>query len=92
VCDVDEERCTKNDMLESIGIVTDRFNEDKSVNNISSNLIEMCKCFDLKIANGRFGCDKGVCQFTCLTPNGRSVVDYVIASISLVTENFVLTF
>jgi hypothetical protein len=69
VCDVDEELCTKNDMLESIGIVTDVFNEDKRVNNNGRNLIELCKCFDLKIVNGRFGGDKGVGQFTCLTPN-----------------------
>ena len=41
-------------------------------------MIELCRHFDLKIVNRRFGS-----AFTCVTANGSSVVDYVIMSSSL---------
>ncbi len=73
--------------LELLGIETVRYNSDKGINNNGRNLIEMCKCMDLKIVNGRFGSDKGIGDFTChTTRGGKSVVDYVIASPSLMAN------
>ena len=57
-----------------------RHSNDK-VTNINGNLLlELCKSFDLRILNGRFGEDKNVGDFTCHKPNGKSVVDYIITS------------
>ena len=38
---------------------------------------------DLKIVNGRVGRDKSIGKFTCHTCNGKSTIDYVIASMSM---------
>ena len=69
--------------LESQNIMTDRVSQDQCVNKNGVCLIELCRHFDLKIVNGRFGSDKGTGAFTCVTANGSSVVDYVIMSSSL---------
>lgn len=61
----------------------ERYNRDKKVNNNGKHLIEFCKCFDLKVVNGRCGADRGIGNFTCHSANGQSTVDYVIASSSL---------
>ena len=55
-------------------------------------MIELCQHFDLKIVNGRFGSDKGHGDWTCVTANGSSVVDYVIMSSSMMqyVSNFVV--
>ena len=66
------------------GFETKRHNMDECVNNNGVKLLDLCQSFDLKIANGRLGNDKGVGNFTCYNKNGgRSVVDYVIASVSI---------
>ena len=64
--------------------MADRVSQDQCVNKNGVCLIELCRHFDLKIINGRFGSDKGTGAFTCVTANGSSVVDYVIMSSSLV--------
>ena len=60
-----------------------RVNSDKEVNGYGKNLINICKEFGLCLCNGRSGHDKNLGNFTCITHNGASVVDYVLASHSL---------
>ena len=61
-----------------------RKSEDVIVNKNGKNLISLCKSFNLRILNGRFGSDKGVGSYTCHTPRGESLVDYVLVSDCLV--------
>ena len=71
------------DHLHSLGIDMTRYNEDVMCNKNGYQLIECCKTTDLKIINGRFGSDAHCGSFTCTNANGRSVIDYVIASSSI---------
>ena len=50
----------------------------------------MCRCLDLKFGNGRFGNDNNIGNFTCISNQGCSTVDYCIASSELFPyfENF----
>ena len=57
-----------------------RVNKDTTVN----QQVKMCQ---LRIANGRMCADAGCGDFTCVTYNGKSVVDYVVGSPSLL-KNF----
>ena len=41
--------------------------------------------------NGRIGMDKGQGVFTCVTPRGSNVVDYLVASIDLFKCNLSLS-
>ena len=61
-----------------------RYSQDKGVNNNGKSLISLCKSFNLRILNGRFGLDKGVGNYTCHHVKGESVVDYIIASDNLI--------
>jgi len=60
-----------------------RSNKDKCMNNNGHKLIDLCKMSGLKIVNGRIGRDKLLGNFTCHTANGKSVIDYAIASMQL---------
>ena len=53
-------------------------------------LLSFCKKTSLCIANGRYGSDKMVGNFTCTTSRGRSLVDYVLANKYILdkTESF----
>ena len=61
----------------------ERINKGKIVNNHGEKIIELCKLFDLKIANGRIVTDKSIGSYTCHTPRGSSTVDYAISSMGL---------
>ena len=54
-----------------------RVSKDKSSNNEGNLLVEICKCNNLLILNGRCGTDKGIGEFTF---RNASVIDYSIAS------------
>ena len=56
---------------------------DNKSNNYGKRLIEVCKSFNLCIANGRLGSDKFLGNRTC---KGSSVVDYAILSPLLFTS------
>ena len=43
-------------------------------------LLEWCRETGVRIVNGRVGSDKNVGQFTCVNFQGRSLVDYILAS------------
>ena len=47
------------------------------MNNYGKRLLEVCKSFNLSIANGRLGRDKSLDKKPC---KGSSVIDYVILS------------
>ena len=79
-----EDFCDMRYILNSKGICTGRYNCDTETNSNGDKLIECCRTFGLRIVNGRFGADKNIGNFTCFNKNnGRSVVDYVIMSDSL---------
>jgi len=53
---------------------------DKTVNAQGRQLIELCKIYSLYILNGRFGHDKNIGNFTYVSGNGSSVIDYCLCS------------
>ena len=71
------------DKAELLGIDLARHSQDKVTNGNGFQLLQCCKMADLKIINGRFGQDAGIGAFTCSNANGSSVVDYAVASTSL---------
>ena len=52
---------------------------DNTVNKYGKNLIDMCKSSNLYILNGRI---QNTNEFTCYTSNGKSVVDYLLTSVT----------
>ena len=60
--------------------VWSRVSEDKKINIYGKELIDLCISNGL---NGIIGIDKEQGAFTCVTPRGSSVVDYLVASIDL---------
>ena len=82
-------------MLESLSIPIERYNMDKSVNSSGTKLIELCHLTNIYIINGRMGSDATFGDFTCHRVNGRSVIDYAIASAALfpyIAEFYIDTF
>ena len=67
----------------SIDFTTEqRVSQDSTVDLRGKDLLEFCICNQIRILNGRcFGDSSG--KYTCLKPNGCSVVDYVLVSQSL---------
>ena len=62
-----------------------RGNMDKAINRYGQNLLELCKTVPLRICNGRkLGDILG--SFTCYKYNGQSVVDYCLASPTLMNK------
>ena len=52
------------------------------IDNNGRRLLDMCKSTGLLIGNGRLCADQDIREFTCITPLGRSVVDYFLLSLS----------
>ena len=69
--------------FEKNGINVLRSNADSFINNNGKKLIELCRLFNVKIANGRLGKDAGVGEYTCQTARGQSTIDYAILSSEL---------
>ena len=44
------------------------------------SLLDLCKASSMSLMNGRFGKDAGIREYTCITNNGCSVVDYILCS------------
>ena len=59
---------------------TTRVNKDHVVDCYGRRLLLFCQVTDLCIANGRLGGDRNVGQFTFVSNNGFSVVDYLLCS------------
>ena len=56
--------------------------QDAKVNTLGKYIMDMCICCRLRFLNGRHRGDYWG-KFTCFTPRGCSVVDYVIVSAEL---------
>ena len=56
---------------------------DSVVNNFGKQLLQFCKTYSCYIVNGRFGTDKDIGEYTFINQNGSSVIDYFIASKSV---------
>jgi hypothetical protein len=65
-------------ILEELNIPVNRTSQDIVKNQYGNRLLELCKCNDLFIVNGRIGGDKNIGKLTCKT---CSIVDYVISSV-----------
>ena len=62
----------------------DRKNLDKrDTNAYGRALLDLCKSTGLRILNGRFGKDANIGNFTCLTNNSSSVIDYFVAELDI---------
>ena len=69
--------------IEELGFPTGRFNSDNSqIDNYGHRLLEICRSFNIYIANGRLGSDKFLGRKTC---KASTVVDYAILSPLLFT-------
>ncbi|CAG2224847.1 unnamed protein product [Mytilus edulis] len=78
--------------LENFDVKTSRYNFDKNVNNYGNRLLQLCKNFEILIANGRLGTDKEKGALTC---KNCSTVDYCILSpnlFSFVSDFHILPF
>ena len=60
-----------------------RMSEDKGFNNFGSSLLDFCKLTGFRIVSGRVGQDRGIGKCTYVGSMGQSLVDYVLASQSL---------
>ena len=60
--------------------LTTRVNQDDVIDSYGRRLLSFCKITDLIIANGRLGEDSNLGQYTFVSHNGCSVVDYLLCS------------
>ena len=58
-----------------------RFSDDPKVNVYGRELIALCKSSQMRIMNGFFNDDKSTGQYTCCTPRGTSLIDYLICDL-----------
>ena len=66
-------------------MLNNRYSKDTTIDSRGKELIELCIGNQLRLLNGRiFGDSSG--KFTCHTPMGNSIVDYVLASDSLLQD------
>ena len=65
-------------ILEELNIPVNRTSQDIVKNQYGNRLLELCKCNDLFIVNGRIGGDTNIGKLTC---KNSSIVDYVISSV-----------
>ena len=63
--------------LSSLNMPAKRTNKDTKINNNGRKLIEMCKCLELCVLNGRSGSDINIGNVTCAD---ASTVDYMICT------------
>lgn len=68
---------------DSFEVKDERTSMDNICNSSGSKLLDICLGSDLKIVNGRLGNDKDIGQFTFMSNNGQSLIDYVLLSQSL---------
>ena len=67
-----------------INYVVPRANKDTKINTNGRLLIDLCKTTEIAILNGRIGEDKHVGAYTCVTHNGKSSIDYILAEHSCI--------
>ncbi|CAG2205169.1 unnamed protein product [Mytilus edulis] len=81
---IDLEGVSINDVcnLELYNIPRDRISMDKGKTRYGNNLLDLCKCNNLFIMNGRLGNDK-TGKFTC---RNASVVDYCLSNVNVLEK------
>ena len=62
-----------------INKIESRANRDTKINSKGRLLVDLCKTTKIAILNGRIGEDKHIGEYTCVTHNGKSSVDYFLA-------------
>ena len=72
--------------------IPDRSSMDVVCNASGIKLLDICCSTDLKIVNGRVGDDTGIGQYTLMSANGQSLIDYAVMSQDIfpVITNFVV--
>ena len=55
-----------------------RFSDDSKSNRYGKDLFDLCKSSNMRIMNGYFNKDNSTGSFTCYTPCGKSLIDYLI--------------
>ncbi|CAC5426508.1 unnamed protein product [Mytilus coruscus] len=66
-------------------VMEERVSQDIVIDTSGKELIEMCKCNQLRILNGRCQGDS-TGKYTCYKTNGSSIVDYFLVSESLLQQ------
>ncbi|MEW8548220.1 MAG: endonuclease/exonuclease/phosphatase family protein [Candidatus Thiodiazotropha sp.] len=74
------------DILFNNSHVPVRVSCDKTVNKFGRDLLNFCITYSLLIVNSRIGEDKDIGNFTFVSSNGNSVIDYIICSQDLFEE------
>ena len=59
-------------------------NQDKTINHQGRKLIEFCETTEMIIINGRFGMDGDVGHYTFQRYNGKSTINYVLLSATVI--------
>ena len=49
-------------------------------------LLDLCKNIGLRIINGRFGKDANIGNYTCITHNSSSLIDYLLTDYDVFTN------
>ena len=57
--------------------------DNRNCNAYGNTLLDLCKSCGLRIVNGRFGKDSNVGNFTCITGNSCSIIDYLLTEVKL---------
>ena len=63
-----------------------RYSEDTKINTYGRELLSLCKSSKLRIMNGYFNNDISSGCFTCCTPRGTSLIDYLICDFKFYTS------
>ena len=70
-------------------------NRDKITNTNGRCLLHLCKTLEMSIVNARKGSDKGIRDFTYVTHNDKSLIDYLLidsSSLILIKDLIVWNF
>ena len=70
-------------LASEFGPIATHYSNDKHVNSNGKDLLNLCKTTNMLIMNGPIEPTANTGYFTCYTPNGQSVVDYIICKCSV---------
>ena len=62
-----------------INHIEPRANKDEKIKTNGRLLVDLCKTTEIAIVKGRIGQDKSHGEYTCITHNGKSNIDYFLA-------------
>ncbi len=79
----DNDITSERTFLDNLGFSFDRVSRDKTVNENGNRLLDFCKTYQLRIANGRVCSDRDVGDYTFCGRQGQSTIDYFVAPIDI---------